>query len=897
MSGLLFLVTSALLSQPDSLSILAPDINRDSLNLEQIKDSLWQSRQDTLINASDVITKSDNTADSTSINSKRRSSPGEQIKFQSNDSIHIDFKNNKIRLRGESQIETQGRTLQSEVITLDLNAKTMNAQGIENEEGNLIGFPRLLEDGDEYVGKEIRYNYNTNRGTISMGETAIGEGFYYGEKIKRVSDNEFFIQNGYYTTCDKGHPHYYFGAEEMKMVVGEEFLICPLTLYVEDMPVFTVPFGVFLPLESGRRSGLIVPTFDNSRRRGLVFRDFGFYWAASEYFDAQITADWFTKGGFLLKNRNRWALKDVFTGSVGLEYGLTRQNPDDENVENYRFTFNHSHEITPQDRFVADVNFSSQDFNRNTQFRIQNLTQQNIFSKAFYNHSFDGGSSFSVSFDRNQNIIDDSYSNNFPVTYNMPNQRVMRIADRDVNFSMSARGVFSERNDVIQRTIEEPDTNYTVDEFRYSNQKGITFNPSLTYSFPKIYNFTITPSIGFGGNVYFRKLNRSFDEATGETVDNFENGLYADAYWNASVRVQTRLFGVADDRQPFFGFIKPSSLGLKAFRHVLEPSVTFKYDPDFSTDAYSFYSTYRDQEGTEIKYYNFEADRIGTAPSSSLSQNLNWGLQNRFEAKIAGEEGKEDTNMELLQFNLSGSYNFTRDTFKHSDISATLRTPSLKYLNMNTTFTFSPYEQVREYNEDRDQFVWRDIDQYRISNGGFLRMERFTLTLSTSLSDQGLNYDPNNDPLNPEVPEDTLDTRQLGVRFSKSGTQGRSPNYYGDSLPGHTPFNLPWALTLNLNYTVNTPNPDLVTQTLTMNPGLNFTLAETWQFRASTNYDLITGELKAPQVSVNKDLHCWELSFNWVPTGPNAQFWLRFGIKSSQLSDLFLEKRNNRQLR
>jgi lipopolysaccharide assembly outer membrane protein LptD (OstA) len=822
----------------------------------------------------------------------------EPIYFESSDSIHINLRTNKIRLKGESQMKTQGTELEAEVIILDMESKVLDAIGIEEENGNIVGFPRFRDDGDEYVGREIQYNYRTNRGLISMGETAMGEGFYYGEKIKRAGDNEFFIKNGYYTTCDAGHPHYYFGSGEMKMIMGEEFLLCPMTMYVEDMPVVTIPFGVFLPLESGRRSGLIIPTFDRSARRGLVFRDFGFYWAASEYYDTELTADWFTKGGFLLKNSNRWALRDVLNGSLDLEYGQTRFNPDDENTQNFRVSFSHNHEITPQDRFVANVSFSSRDFNRNTQFQLNNLIQQNIFSRASYNHSFDNGASLSLAFDRNQNIIDDSYSNNIPLTFNLPNNRIGRILDRDVNFSLTSRAVFSERKDAVSEQVDLGDTIVQFEDFDYSNQKAITFTPQISYALPKIWNFTITPQIGGGANVYFRRLeDREVDPLTGEFIDTYENGLFADYYANAGVRVQTRIFGVADNRTPFLGFIKPEMIGLKAFRHVLEPSFSIRADPDFSTETNNFYSTYIDREGNEIEYYRFQRDRIGTAPSNNLTLSSNWSLQNRFEAKIAGEEGREDTNMELLQMNLSGSYDFTRDSFQHSDIGVTLRTPALKFLNFNSNFNFSPYRQVQEYNALRDEVVWRTIDEYLFEGGGFARLTRASFNLSTSLSDKGFNYSPDNDPFAPAVPEDTLEQRQLGARFSNQNSEGRSPNYWGDSVPGHTPFNLPWALTLNMNYTVNRPNPDNITETFTLNAGANFTLAEEWRFRASANYDIVAGEIRTPNLAVTRDLHCWELTFNWVPTGPNQQFWLRFGIKSSQLADLFLEKRNNRQLR
>ncbi|HOQ49264.1 MAG TPA: hypothetical protein PLV01_05485, partial [Candidatus Kapabacteria bacterium] len=69
-------------------------------------------------------------------------------------------------------------------------------------------------------------------------------------------------------------------------------------------------------------------------------------------------------------------------------------------------------------------------------------------------------------------------------------------------------------------------------------------------------------------------------------------------------------------------------------------------------------------------------------------------------------------------------------------------------------------------------------------------------------------------------------------------------------------------------------------------------LTETWNISANARYDFIRKEFLTPQINLKKDLHCWELILNWNPIGFNRGFYLRFGIKSSSLQDLKIEKKS-----
>ena len=70
-------------------------------------------------------------------------------------------------------------------------------------------------------------------------------------------------------------------------------------------------------------------------------------------------------------------------------------------------------------------------------------------------------------------------------------------------------------------------------------------------------------------------------------------------------------------------------------------------------------------------------------------------------------------------------------------------------------------------------------------------------------------------------------------------------------------------------------------------------IMDNWRVDVNTGYDLVRKEWTPTQLDVYWDLHCWELSVNWVPIGVRKSIYLRLNIKASMLKDLKVEYRNN----
>lgn len=783
-----------------------------------------------------------------------------------------------LRLRGGAKVDYGTDKLEAEVILFDLEKSNLDASAIQDSNGTYYGFPKYNQQENEYFAKQLTFNFKTKKGVISSGETEITEGFYFGEKIKRINETDIFIENGFYTTCDAPHPHYYFGSPEMKIVNKEKVLIDPLIFYVEDIPVFIYPFGIFFPNKGGRQSGLMVPSFLFSAGRGVVFDDLGFYWAASEFWDMQFTTDFYSKGGYLLGTAGRWNVKDQYSGNASFEYGKTRFNTDDEYVTAWKFTLDHRQNLTPYQNISANLNFSSSDFNRNTSANINQRITQTITSNASYSMAFDNGSNLSAGYNREQNIITDEQTQNIPVTYSIPNLTLFKLFDKDVTFRNSSRLNYTQQTrQNIDLGEEIPDTTFRSEERKY-----LSHSPSITFSLPRIFNFNITPSFNFGVNNYFRKMTRSYNSETEEVEQNFEQGFFSEYYYNYGVSAQTRLYGI----------LNIAESGLKALRHTFEPTVSYRINPDFSDESFDFYGTYYDTKlDREITYSKFDADG-GSHASSNLQQNIGINLVNRFEAKVSGDS--LDNNLELLQFNLNTNYNVAADSLNWSDINTSFRTPAVSFVSFSGNANFTLYDEADIVNSENEKVGVEKINKFLFENNkGLVRLTNLNLSLSTSFDSDGIKVA---ESFGEDVePVDSAETESsLGDRFSRRmNLNQEEKDLFGECNAGYQPISVPWSVTLGLNFRYSQPFEERIDRSINLNLGIRFQLTETWKFDASGLYDLLDQKLENTSVNITKDMHCWDLSVRWYPTGINQGFYLRFGIKASQLQDLKLEKRDD----
>lgn len=863
------------------------------IDTNQIKSNLPIPPLDSILQSIsiDTLSKSD------SIVQKKKSSIDSLVTGKARDSITFNIKTQIIKLYGDAKLTFKTQTLTADYVEMSMKDATLLAEPTTDSSGKVVNFPIFNDKGEEFYGKVIRYNFKTQKGAIELGETQLSEGFYFGKQVKRVSPTELNVKDGFYTTCDDPQPHYYFGSPKMKIVVGDKVFVDPLIFYVEDMPIFMVPFGFYIPNKTGRQSGLMVPTFFFSNSRGVVLEKLGYYFAVSDYWDTQLFADYFSKGGYMLHNRTVVKIDEKLNADVGLDYGKTRDKYDQPFVSNWRVDGTYNQTFTPMENINGRFSFASQNFNRNTMTDLTSRVVQDVQSNIGYNKTFENGTSMSLAYARNQNIISNDYFQSIPLSYSVPMiypLKGLKFIPQDswlqnVSFNFRTNATYNQnyQHQYKPNAIDPIKTDTTVN---ISENKYIEYRPSLNIS-PKFSYFTFNPTLAFSANTFFRRVTREMNPLDSTIHDRFENGLFWEYWYSLGIGVSTRIYGIWDARSKLFGFITPKILGISAFRHVYNPTLSFSFSPDFSKSNYNLYSSYYDYRLKQnVEYSRFTTEGSSHAPSG-LSQTLSYADNHTFSIKLPAKDTLPEAKLDLLTLNFGTSYNFAADSLNLSDLSMSFRSPLLDFINFSGNSSFTFYDEAYLYDTSGALVGANRINKFLLTQGkGLARLTSINLSISSNFSSQGIS-------MGPSFGQDIAaknDSIPPGERFMQRLNVEEQPfDYFGDNTSGYTPIAMPWSVSLSANYSYSQYTRNIISRSLNMNASFNLTLTNTWHITASTQYDFINKELLAPQITITKDLHCWELYFEWVPSGINNGFYMRFNIKSPQLRDLKLERRSN----
>jgi hypothetical protein len=113
-------------------------------------------------------------------------------------------------------------------------------------------------------------------------------------------------------------------------------------------------------------------------------------------------------------------------------------------------------------------------------------------------------------------------------------------------------------------------------------------------------------------------------------------------------------------------------------------------------------------------------------------------------------------------------------------------------------------------------------------------------------------------------------------------------------------WSIPWDLTFSYSFRYDAihryPNyvytiDKTIIQTLSVSGNLSIT--PKWKVGFRTGWDFEQNDLSYTSISIYRDLHCWEMRFNWIPTGTQQSWNFTINAKASILQDLKLNKKKD----
>ncbi|MFQ3608719.1 MAG: putative LPS assembly protein LptD [Chloroherpetonaceae bacterium] len=835
------------------------------------------------------------------------------IVYTAKDSIIYDLANKTMSLFGDAKITYQEFRLNAPKVVIDTRINILDAESNRDSANKPIDVPKFSDAGGTYDAVKMSYNFKTKRGKIREVTTELDNGYYSGENIKRMEDGVLNVKNGRYYTCNHDPPHYWFQCESMKLIPGDRVIARPVVMYVEGVPVFYLPFAFFLT-RSGRQSGLIMPRYGRDNFRGFFLAQGGYYWALSDYYDLRLEGDVGTFGSWATRGRFRYKERYDLDGTIDGQFErLVRgeiTDPDYLRNDNWYINIQHQQRFDPTTQLSGNLRFAGgNQFSVNSFNPIDALQQQAASTLTLTKTFAEGQRSTTIGYSRNQNLrvtdISQSITASFyqarlfpfkgrkstdgfleRIAIDLPNTSVSgNYNNTDTTFSRTLNGAF---NSTVSYQFS-PQSNYLLSQgfalnASQTSRTGIEDLSGASLTMPLSFSGTLfryfNANVAFTYNQFFndRSITRFFNPTDSIIVTQVNRRLTRYYTYQFSTGVQTRLYGTL-----FTGFLE-NLVGLKAVRHTLNPIISYNFNPDFTREEFGYFGSYIDANGERIRYNRFEGALFSNVPTESQSLNLN--LNNIFEAKVRSldttkaidDPERTEKKVQFLNANVSTAYNFAaRDGFNWSNVNVSANSTTIPNLSLNANASFSFYG----FNDSTGATI---PVLNRAQGGGVLRFLSGNLQLSTGFRGE---RKQNPDRL---IQQDSA--RLVGQgQLQNQNTLNGLPQTDFRSLGQNVDFDVPWDLNFGLNIQANRQNPLLPVQydaQLSASGGISIT--PNWQLRGSLTYLFRQKQFVAPQISINRDLHCWTMSFQWTPVGQFRSYFFTLQVKAPQLRDIRIEQ-------
>ena len=835
-------------------NILSQTVPQNIDKKSDIRDSV-SLRKDTVTAKKDTIIPKEELEDVVKTKAEYRSSSS--------------ISNKQTSLNKNAQIIYQDMQIDADYIRIDWETGKIYARGEQDDKGKIIKPAIATQGGKKYEYNEVIYNYKTKQAIAFNARTEESEGVIVAEKTKKYNDSVFFMRKAIYTTDDyfikkkDTLPDYHMSAPNIKLIKGKnssQLVTGPIQLYIEQVPTpLVMPFAI-LPFSDKRSAGILIPSFGERQDVGFFLNGLGYYQPIGDHFDLKILSDFYTKGSWNLKPELNYLKKYRYSGNFAADYGYTVRGikglDDYSRTKTFRIAWRHSQDskANPYFTFNASVDIVSSKFYNNTvnnnyifNGNVLNTTQTSRINvtKRFLNLPI----TISASAGYNQNFATGLTDIRLPD---------MTVAVNQFYLFKPKTGVRTGLLENINVNTGFALSNYvtTTEDQLFKQQMwqdlktGAKNNISLSTNTTVAKFFTFSLSANADNVLTTKTLEKSFNPVT-NVIDNvYNNGIAAYSTFSTSASLQTILYG-----QKNFGKKSP----IVAIRHMMTPSFSFTYSPDFGARSWGYYRDYANARGEITPYSIFEGGIYG-APSTGLTQSLGFNIVNNIEMKVKSKS--DSTGVKKVKIfenlNVSGGYNFAAEKYKWSVFSVNAQSSFFdSKLNVNSSLTIEPYQIV--FADGSDTGI-------RTENFGHFSLQGFNLQLSYPMSDAIFGK-----------------KEELSKKYKKKG-EIRNENYYFDD-DNYAHYIPTWTLNVNANYAYTKGLSRLGTKVATVGLDGSIKLTPYWNINGSTNYDIVNKTLAYTRLGFSRDQRSFTITFNWVPFGQYKVYDFFIGIKANILKD------------
>ncbi len=839
-----------------------------------------------------------------SVPKKKKNGLTSVVDYQANDSI-VFTNGNEVYMYGKGVVQFDGMELNADQIEMNMDSSQVYAVGRPDTVGDIVGRPVFKDKSGEYESETMHYNFKTKKGYITNIVTQQGEGYLTGGQTKKMDNDEFYMKDGKYTTCDNHeHPHFYLQLTQAKVRPKKNIVTGPAYMVLADVPLpLAIPFG-FFPFTEKYSSGIIMPTFGDELERGYYLRDGGYYFAINDYVDLALTGEIYTKGSWGVNARSAYIKRYKYSGNVDLSFITTitgdKGLPDYSKMKNFKVAWTHTQDTknNPNMSLSASVNYTTSGYTRNdlnSYYNANAFTENTKSSTVNMTYRVPNSPwSFSATANVTQRTQDSTLNVSFPnLTISMgqvyPFKRKTVVGNERwyERIQLSYSGRF--QNSILTKQDQILKSNLIKDW-----RNGMYHNIPISATFNLFKYLNLTASFNFTDRMYSNKVMQDWDTQQARVVRDTVYGFYNVYNYYGSLSADTKLYG-------FYTPWKIFGDKVQAIRHIFTPTVSFSAAPDFSAPRYGFWDSYSyvNEYGETVttKYSPFSNGVYGTV-SQGRQGTVSFAVSNNLEMKVKSDRDSTGVRKISLIENLSAnmSYNMAADSMKWSNLNTSILIKLTKNFNLQMSAVWDTYTyQLDRYgnpvrvNKPR-WTVGKGIGRlsstgtsfsYTFNNDTFKKKDKDSDSKNTQQQRQqpnALPTDPNSGDEEEEAPGDS------DVQFGPDG---------------YSIWEIPWSLSINysVNYGYGTFNKKKMeyngrfTQNLSLSGNINLT--KNWSFNFSASYDFNAKKIAYMNCNVTRDMHCWSMSASFVPVGPYKSYNFHISVKSSLLQDLKYDKHGN----
>ena len=794
------------------------------------------------------------------------------VEYQSFDSISFDIPEQKISLYKNAEIRYEDIILKSDFVEIFLKHSILFAKGLPDSTGKIKGKPDFTQSNDHFTAETLKYNFKTRKGYITDIITEQGDGFIQGAVVKKLPDNSALFKNGIYTTCNNHQcPHFYIHLSRAKMIPDDKIVTGPAYLVIEDVPTpLAIPFG-FFPIKKGRSSGIIIPSYGESANRGFFLENGGYYFAINDYVDLILKGDIYSRGSWAIKTNSSYNKRYKYSGNININYAENyfgeRELPDFQCNRDFFVKWSHNQDTRarPNSRFSANVNAGSSSYNNYNPSSTSDYLSNTFQSNVSYQTTIAGKYNFSANLRHSQNTLTKQVDLNLPeIAFSTnrfyPLQKKKQIGKKkwyentSLSYSMNA-----------QNRISSPDSLLFSNNTLKRMQNGVQHTIPVSNSFKLFKYFTLNTVFNYNEKWYFQTINKSWYNNLDTAFLKIDtiSGFKAARDFNLNFALNTRLYGM----------YKFNKSPVKAIRHVLTPSLAFSWRPDFSNYKYGNYKYALYGTGQTVRYSIFENGIYGYPPSGR-SGSVNLALANNLEMKVRSNKDSISGLKKVIlieNLTLAISYDIAKDSLNWSDLSVSGKTRLFKNLDIRYAGLWSPYAKD-SCGRTINTTIWDASGKKRLFEH---KSTDWYFTLRWNLSSKNTK--------SKKKPENADEYELAQIQ--------KNPDAYID-------FDNPWNINIDYNFRYSNiadfaakGKQKKIVQTFSCSG--DFNLTSKWKVGFTSGYDFEANKISYTSIDIYRDLHCWEMIFNWIPTGFRKSYNFTIRVKSTVLQDLKLTKKTD----